>query len=289
MIENPALGAGPHAQICAYYDETWLDYRLLWLNPRNRAVHFGYWDERTRGHAESLINMNRVLAERIGIRPGQRVLDAGCGVGGSAIWLAKEYGVQVVGINIVASQIHRARRYALEEGVADRVSFDQQDFTATTFPDASFDVIWALESVCHAGEKRRFLAEARRVLRRGGRLGIVEYMLTDKPRASNDEELLHSWLSGWAIPNLATCAEWVNWTKETEFKDTQSLDIMANVEPSLRRLYWMTRLCWTGALVLHALHLRSETQHGNIRGARDQYRAYQRRLWFEAVLTATAR
>src|SRR6266568_4985056 len=81
-----------------YYDETWLDYRMLWLNPQNIAIHFGYWDERTRGHGESLLNMNRVLASQIGIRTGQRILDAGCGVGGSSIWLAQTYGVEVVGI-----------------------------------------------------------------------------------------------------------------------------------------------------------------------------------------------
>src|SRR5579885_24869 len=51
-------------RIHAYYDETWGDYRWLWLSPRNYAIHFGYWDEGTRSHAQSLLNMNRALAER---------------------------------------------------------------------------------------------------------------------------------------------------------------------------------------------------------------------------------
>src|SRR5437588_8503425 len=132
-----------------YYDQTWLDYRMLWLNPQNRAIHFGYWDEHTHSHAESLLNMNRVLASHLGIRSGQRILDAGCGVGGSAIWLAKTYDVEVVGITPVAGQVARARHYAQEHRVADRVSFEQQDYTHTTFSDASFDVVWAMESLCH--------------------------------------------------------------------------------------------------------------------------------------------
>ena len=49
--------------------------------------------------------MNRVLADRAGIRPGQRVLDAGCGVGGSSLWLAEQRGAAVVGITPVASQV----------------------------------------------------------------------------------------------------------------------------------------------------------------------------------------
>jgi tocopherol O-methyltransferase len=103
--------------IVAYYDETWLDYRLLWLNGRNLSVHFGYADATTRGHADALLNMNRILADRAAIRPGERVLDAGCGVGGSSLWLARERGAEVVGITPVASQVTRARRFADQRGL----------------------------------------------------------------------------------------------------------------------------------------------------------------------------
>ena len=105
----PAVDLPDLPRIRAYYDETWLDYRFLWLNPRNLAVHFGYWDERTRNHGESLVNMNRLLASRIGIRTGHRVLDAGCGVGGSSLWLAQTCGATIVGITPVASQVARRR------------------------------------------------------------------------------------------------------------------------------------------------------------------------------------
>ncbi len=275
-------------RVRAYYDQTWLDYRLLWLNRENRALHFGYWDATTRNHAESLINTNQVLARQIGIRSGQRILDAGCGVGGSAIWLAKTYGVEVVGITPVRSQVLRARRYASKHGVADRVSFDEQDYASTRFPDATFDVIWAIESVCHAPDIRRFLAEARRLLRSGGRLGLVEYMRFRRPYPLADEELLHSWLSGWAIPDLATGDEFLQWSAAEGFPDARLVDITTHVEPSLRRLHRLAVLCWPFARALRAAGLRSEMQHGNIRGARDQYRAVKRGLWFEAILTASA-
>lgn len=284
--DRPAAERPDLARIRAYYDQTWPDYRLLWLNPENYAIHFGYWDGSTEDHADSLINMNRVLARHLGIPPAGRILDAGCGVGGSALWLARTYGAEVVGITPVASQVARARRYAAEQGLADRLTFEQQDYTRTTFPDASFDVVWAIESVCHAPDKRLFFQEARRLLRRGGRLGIVEYFRHRRPMAPQDEALLHSWLSGWAIPDLATSEELERWAEGAGFRDVRSDSIAEQVEPSLRRLYRMARAAWPLGLALRPLGLRTRTQHGNLRGAKDQYRAFRRGLWFEAILTA---
>jgi hypothetical protein len=65
-------------------------------------------------------------------------------------------------------------------------------------------------------------------------------------------------------------------------------DIGAQVRPSLRRLHLMARLLGPGAHVLHRAGLRSATAQNNLRGARDQYRALRRHLWYEAILTATA-
>jgi tocopherol O-methyltransferase len=276
------------SHIREYYDETWGDYRILWLNPSNYAIHFGYWDEGTRNHAEALNRLNAVLASKIGINAGARILDAGCGVGGSAIWLAKTFAAEVTGITPVASQVERARRFASEQQVSDLVDFAQQDYTATSFASASFDLVWAVESLCHAVDKSAFYREARRLLRPGGRLGMVEYMRTSRPLADRGEALLHSWLSGWAIPDLATADEHQQWAGAAGFGKLALTDITPNVRRSLARLYRMAVLASPAAAPLHRLGLRSAAQHGNWRGARDQFRALRRGLWFDAILTATA-
>ncbi|HEV2012740.1 MAG TPA: methyltransferase domain-containing protein [Candidatus Dormibacteraeota bacterium] len=271
-----------------YYDETWPDYRLLWLSPSNYAIHFGYWGERTHSHADALNQLNAELASRIGISRGVRILDAGCGVGGSAIWLARQLGVDVVGITPVASQVERARHFATEHHVSRQAQFLQQDYTGTSFPAASFDVVWAMESLCHAADKRAFYEEARRVLRPGGRLGIVEYMRTTRPLAGRGEALLHSWLSGWAIPDIATAEEHRQWAAASGLGNVELTDITPQVRRSLARLHRMASLAWPEAVLLQTIGLRNTTQHGNVRGARDQFRALERGLWFDAILTATA-
>ena len=99
-------------KVISYYEDTELDYRLWWMTSNALAMHFGFYDEQTSSHAEALINMNRELATRAELQSSDRVLDAGCGVGGSAIWLARELGVRVVGITLVPGEIDRGHRYA---------------------------------------------------------------------------------------------------------------------------------------------------------------------------------
>jgi cyclopropane fatty-acyl-phospholipid synthase-like methyltransferase len=272
--------------IVAYYDETWLDYRLLWLNRDNLSVHFGYADATTRGHADALLNMNRVLADRVGIRPGEHVLDAGCGVGGSSIWLAQERGAEVVGITPVFSQVARARRFAARRGLAGRARFEQADYARTGFPDASFDVVWSLESLCHAPEKAAFYREAARLLRPRGRLVVAEYIRTARPLDATGERVLHEWLDGWAIPDIDTRDEHLAHMQAAGLADIRFDDVTAHTRPSLRRLYRMTSWAYPLAVLIRALGVRSAVQHGNVVGSLRQYQALERGLWFYGIISA---
>lgn len=67
--------------IISYYDNTWFDYRVLWLNKRDRAVHFGYYETFTETHSQALKKLNLILAQKVNIMAADHVLDAGCGQG----------------------------------------------------------------------------------------------------------------------------------------------------------------------------------------------------------------
>jgi cyclopropane fatty-acyl-phospholipid synthase-like methyltransferase len=272
--------------VVAYYDQTWLDYRLLWLNPRTLSVHFGYSDTTTRSHTDALLNMNRVLADRASIQPSARVLDAGCGVGGSSIWLAQARGATVVGITPVASQVARARTFAAARKLEKQVTFEQADYASTPFPDKSFDVVWALESLCHAPDKAAFYREAARVLRPGGRLVLAEYIRAARPLSAGGERLLHQWLDGWAIPDLDTRAEHLAHVAAAGLTGAQIDDATAYTRPSLRRLYQLTRWLYPLAVTGRATGIRSAVQHGNVIGSLRQYQALVRNLWFYGILSA---
>ncbi|MFY9809067.1 MAG: methyltransferase domain-containing protein [Pseudonocardiaceae bacterium] len=273
--------------IVDYYDETWLDYRILWLNKDNLAVHFGYTDDSTSGHTDALKNMNRVLADRVAIQPGERVLDAGCGVGGSSLWLATERGAEVVGITLAARQAAMARSNAQRRGLTGRVHFDVADFTATPFPDESFDVVWAVESLCHAPRKAAFYQEAARLLRPGGRVVVADFVRVARPVDTTGERLLHEWLDGWAVPDIDTPGEHLAHLAAAGFADPRLDDVTAHTRPSLYRLYRMAYWTYPLAVLGRITGIRSEVQHGNVVASIRQYQALRHDVWFYSILSAT--
>lgn len=281
-----ADAVGDPRNVARYYDQSWYDYRVLWSGRHTRALHFGYRAPGVRGHAASLINNNAVMARRAGIGPGQVVLDAGCGVGGTALWLAENHGARVVGVTVSASQAAKAARSATSRGLRDRASFAVQDFTRLGFPDDLFDVVFAVEAVCHAPDKRLFLEEAARVLKPGGRLVLHDGFQHRQPSTDEELSLVRSWLHSWAVPHLAVGDEFVEWARQAGFVDVKLEDHSPYVRQSIRRLHLMTRALLPPAVILHALGLRSDVQHGNVIGARDCWRALDSGLWFYGVFMA---
>src|SRR5262249_24453404 len=145
-----------NSDIRAYYTGTSFDYWAAWLNVRNLAMHFGYQLDDTVSHSESLTNANKVLARVAEIAPGDRVLDAGCGLGGTSLWLAVERKARVTGIALGADQISSAIRASRGRSPGFKLRFLVADFTKLPFRDESFDVVWAQESLCHANDKFAF-------------------------------------------------------------------------------------------------------------------------------------
>lgn len=274
------------AAVRKYYDATRLDYRFLWLNRRDRAMHFGYWSPGVRSHSESLVEMNRVLAERVGIGPEDTVFDAGCGVGGSAIWLALERGARVMGLSPVPRQVADARRNARQSGAADAVSFVVGDYAATGFDAGRFSVAWFLESLCHAPDKAAVLREAFRVLAPGGRVAICEYVRTRRPLDPAGETLLGDWLQNWAIPDIATADELTGWVRDAGFEAIEASDVTDAVRPSLERLHRITARLAPAEGLLHRLRLRSDWAHANTVGAFNQLPALDSGLWRYLILSA---
>lgn len=120
------------------------------------------------------------LAASMGLKPGMRVLDVGCGVGGPAREIARFTGCNVVGLNNNDYQISRANLWAQRNNMANQLHFVKGDFMQMDFPDASFDAVYAIEATVHAPRLEGVYGEIYRVLKPGGTFGVYEWVLTDK-------------------------------------------------------------------------------------------------------------
>jgi cyclopropane fatty-acyl-phospholipid synthase-like methyltransferase len=269
------------ARIADYYTQCDRSYQH-WGGESAYNLHYGYWAEGVGSHLGALEAMNRAMAERAGIQAGQRVLDAGCGVGGAAIWLARNLGVEVVGVTLTPLQVEKAIRFAEEAGVADRTRFLVADYCATGLLAGSFDAVWGLESVCYAADKEDFLREAARLLRPGGRLVVGDGFEADRVLGRLDRFLLDRWASAWVLPGLARRADFERALARQGFGDIAFCDITPRVRPSAREIFKR------GALGLAAYHLKgkSAVQRGHVWGCVWQYPALARRAWLYGIFSA---
>ncbi|KAK4619475.1 Sterol 24-C-methyltransferase [Fulvia fulva] len=137
---------------------------------------------------QALARHEHYLALKMNLQEGQRVLDVGCGVGGPAREIAKFSGVNIVGLNNNDYQIERATRYAEKEGLSNQLSYVKGDFMQMSFPDNSFDAVYAIEATVHAPSLEGIYSEIFRVLKPGGVFGVYEWLMTDK---YNNDDLHH--------------------------------------------------------------------------------------------------
>lgn len=128
---------------------------------------------------QALARHEHYLALKMGIQEGMNVLDVGCGVGGPAREIAKFTGANIIGLNNNDYQIERATRYAEKEDLSEQLKFVKGDFMQMSFPDNSFDAVYAIEATVHAPSLEAIYAEIFRVLKPGGVFGVYEWLMTD--------------------------------------------------------------------------------------------------------------
>jgi len=233
--------AGLLQDIVQHYDDCYSTYSY-WCNEDNLAYHYGYWDSiEPYDHHQSLFNMNAYLYEKAGIKPTDKVLDAGCGIGGSSIWMAKNHHNKVTGITLSAKQVEHAQKNAQRHHVSDLTHFEVADFCATPFADESFDIVWALESSCYALDKSAFLKEAYRLLCKGGRLVIGDAFMLQRELNEQQWQAVVAFYNGWAVPNLCMRDEFNQYLIDLKFQNIQIRNINEQIRPSAKYIYKVTK------------------------------------------------
>jgi SAM-dependent methyltransferase len=156
-----------------------------------RFVHLGHWNVQAgfdpdappvpNEFALAQARLNAYLLEMAALRDGQSVLDAGCGFGGTLEAVNGHHsGMRLTGVNIDPRQLGLCRQIAARNG--NRLDWEHADACELPHADASFDRVLCIEAMFHFSSRRRFFAQAARVLKPGGRLVASDLVLTARGR-----------------------------------------------------------------------------------------------------------
>jgi tocopherol O-methyltransferase len=265
--------------IISYYDTCETNYRRWWDLDRSLAMHAGFWDETTKTLHQALMRENEILADIAKIKPGEHVLDAGCGVGGSSLYLASQRKAHVTGITLSKNQVQLAQQKAMERKDLHPIpQFLVMDYTKTTFSDESFDVVWGLESVCHAEDKRDFIKEAWRVLKPNGRLIIADGFSVRNNNNEPDNQLLKKAVNGWAVNSMESIPNFTHFLTELNFKNIVAKDATPYVLPSSKRLYYYSFPAIAWSFLGEYLGWSNSTRTNDFKSYHYQYHAVKKEL-----------
>jgi tocopherol O-methyltransferase len=182
------------ADVAGHYDELDEAYRAIW----GEHVHHGYWRTGRESPAEAVEALTDLVADRLALAPGQRVVDIGCGYGASAARLAARHDVAVTGFTLSQAQ------WAVAEARPGPLSFHRRDWLDNGLPDSAFDRAFAIESSEHMIDKARFFSEAARVLKPGGRLVVCAWLARTDASRREVRHLLEPICREGRLPGMGT-------------------------------------------------------------------------------------
>ena len=208
----------PKGSIQRFYDRLSPHFRRLW----GPHLHDGYYrtgDESRERAQEQLVEF---LAAHAGIPRGASVLDIGCGMGATSVWLAKHLDCRPTGITLSSVQVDMARRLAAEAGV--EAEFRVMDAEHLDFP-RPFDAAWMVGVLGHLTDQEAFLRGAGRLVAAGGRFLLADWTVAEDVGDRDRRRWVEPVLEGMLMPQAATTSSYVRWFEESGFRVRETLDI----------------------------------------------------------------
>lgn len=209
----------------------------LWEQVWGEHMHHGYYGPtgtEPKERRQAQIDLIEELLRWGEVQHASHILDVGCGIGGSSLYLAEKYGARAVGITLSPVQANRATERARDAGI--EAEFLVADALHLPFADQSFDLVWSLESGEHMPDKEQFLAECYRVLRPGGLFLMATWChrpaAPPEPPLSDDERAhLAKIYEVYCLPYVIALPEYARLAEAVGFQAIHTADWSEAVAP----------------------------------------------------------
>ena len=208
----------------------------LWEQVWGEHMHHGYYGpdgKQRKERRQAQIDLIEECLAWAKVQTASQILDVGCGIGGSSLYLAEKFGASAEGITLSPVQANRATQRAEAAGLSQRVGFQVADALAIPFPDESFDLVWSMESGEHMPNKQKFLQECYRVLKPGGKFLMATWCHRPTPPALTPDEQQHleKIYRVYCLPYVISLPDYAQIAQETGFTAIQTADWSEAVAP----------------------------------------------------------
>lgn len=209
----------------------------LWEQIWGEHMHHGYYGadgslKKERRAAQ--IDLIEELLQWATVQQATDILDVGCGIGGSSLYLAAKFRAAATGITLSPVQAGRATERARAAGLSDYVQFQVADALDMPFADNSFDFVWSLESGEHMPDKTRFMQELCRVLKPGGQMLMVTWChrpIEQQPLTADEQQHLQEIYRVYCLPYVISLPEYEQIARSLPLHQIRTADWSAAVAP----------------------------------------------------------
>ena len=205
-----------------YYDENTRLFLAFNNSKQAQNIHRSLWTD----GAKTLEDALNVTNERIRLeiesvaQSGARIADLGCGVGAGLFYIVPrlQEASSALGITLSPVQAQLANQFAKQIGLENQILFAEGDFTHVPLKSKSLDAIYSVEAVVHAQESERYFQEVSRLLRRGGKLIIVDDYQASRSFSPAETNWLNAFKNGWHVPGVITVEQARLFAKEHQLR-----------------------------------------------------------------------
>ncbi len=217
-----------------YYDENTKLFLKFSGHKKAQNIHRTLWMENTKSIEDALNTSNALILKEIESVASENahIADLGCGVGASLFYihLRLHNPAPALGLTLSPVQARLAQDSAKELGLQNQIHFAEGEFTSVPLPSESLNVVYSVEAVCHAIKPENYFKEASRLLRKGGKLILVDDYQATRSFNSNEQKWFDAFKNGWYVPGVRTVEQ------SKQFAQAHQLKLIKNDEltPYLR-------------------------------------------------------